>query len=48
MRLLARLSLTAAVVLVGYVAVTAVQVYLAAQRDEPRDADAIVVLGAAQ
>lgn len=45
---LSRLLAVAGVLMVGYVAVTAVQVGLASRRDERAPADAIVVLGAAQ
>jgi uncharacterized SAM-binding protein YcdF (DUF218 family) len=40
--------LVVVVVLVGYVAVTFVQVWLASGRDDARQSDAVVVLGAAQ
>lgn len=47
-RWLARVVVVALVLLVGYVTVTYVQVYRASEHDGARQADAIIVLGAAQ
>jgi uncharacterized SAM-binding protein YcdF (DUF218 family) len=47
-RRLLRLLLVVAVLGVGYLAVTAVQVWLTSRRSDPHHADAIVVMGAAQ
>lgn len=48
LRLTARVAAAAAVAAVAYLAITFVQVWRAAGRDEVRPADAIIVLGAAQ
>ena len=48
MRRTARILLAVLLVVAGYVAITAVQVVVAARQDARGDADAIVVLGAAQ
>jgi uncharacterized SAM-binding protein YcdF (DUF218 family) len=48
MRLLVRLAIAAAAVLVVYVAVTAVQVWLTSRTSDPHHAQAIIVMGAAQ
>ena len=48
LRLAARAGLALAVVAIGYLGVTAAQVWLASRRDDARPAEAIVVLGAAQ
>jgi uncharacterized SAM-binding protein YcdF (DUF218 family) len=47
-RWVVRLGLAALVLLVGYVVVTFVQVYRASNHDGAREAEAIIVLGAAQ
>ncbi len=48
LRFLLRAVAVVLAVIVGYLAVTAVQVWLTGRRSEPRTADAVVVMGAAQ
>lgn len=48
MRRLLRLAAIVALLVVGYVVLTYVQVWQASTRDEARESDAIIVLGAAQ